>query len=93
MSAANTTVITKPALAVAAVISVVSFISPALAQSSSNDRYQMSASQKMHRNVNRIPRFDRGQDAFAASNVLVDPNSPEATGGGSIGYNRKLYED
>ena len=49
-----------------------------------------------HRHHDRTASHNRGREAFGmatqSSSGFADSNSPAATGGGSIGYNRKLLE-
>jgi hypothetical protein len=49
------------------------------------------------RHHDRTATHDRGREAFGmavqgSGGGFVDRNSPQATGGGSVGYNRKLLE-
>jgi len=83
-----------PAAAVLVTMAMPTFVLPASAQSSRYD-VGMGESYRSHKR----PAIIISRGARNASNMEIgpgfqlDPNSPEATGGGSLGYNRKLLED
>ena len=47
---------------------------------------------KRHHQDRAVSRAGREAFGMAGSSGFADPNSPEATGGGSLGYNRNLLE-
>jgi hypothetical protein len=62
---------------------------PAFAQSAKYDH--RTGQQMIHR---QSVDGKRARNAFAMESKFgIESNSPAATGGGSIGYNRKLLED
>jgi hypothetical protein len=83
---------TKPALAFIAAVAAGSVVSPAFAQSS----YHRNAAgadrqivrQNDERTIGRSAR--RAFGMTSGQRFQLDPNSPEATGGGSLGYNQHL---
>jgi hypothetical protein len=84
---------TKLTLAVVAAVTTASIVSPAFAESS----YHRDGSGKGPQVVrpHATPSHSKSaRSAFgmASGAAQWDPNGPEATGGGSLGYNRKLLE-
>jgi hypothetical protein len=81
--------ITKIIFASAFALSVAA---PAFAQSSSYG-YRTGTDQQINRHQSAPVK--RGRNAFAMeakSGSQIDPNSPEATGGGGLGYNQLLLQ-
>ncbi len=65
---------------------------PAFAQSPGYD-YRTGADQQINRHQSAAVK--RARNAFAMEpnfGIHIDPNSPEATGGGSLGYNQLLLQ-
>jgi hypothetical protein len=62
-------------------------VSPALAQAS--DHRADSADRRIAHS-NEVAKSARQSFGMAADRAVSDPNMPAATGGGSLGYNRKL---
>ena len=90
----STRVNTLKKLAVALTVSLIAIgsASPGYAQSA----YAPGAAHT-HRHANghqdrAVSRAGREAFGMAGQSGYADPNSPAATGGGSIGYNRKLLE-
>jgi len=84
---------TKVSLALLATVAATSIASQAFAASaySSDGAASLRVVQK-HKapSVGKNPRKAFGM--VGATSSRLDPNSPEAAGGGSLGYNRKLLE-
>jgi hypothetical protein len=83
---------TKPTLAFIAAAAVASIVSPAFAQSS-NHRDAAGADRQIVRQSTERTSSKSGRNAFGMApgqSSQLDPNSPEATGGGSLGYNQNL---
>jgi len=83
---------TKVSLALLATVAATSIASQAFAASAySSDGASLRVVQK-HKapSVGKNPRKAFGM--VGATSSRLDPNSPEAAGGGSLGYNRKLLE-
>jgi len=82
---------TKPTLAFIAAVAAGSIVSPAFAQSS-NHRDAAGANRQIVRQNAERTSSKSGRNAFgmASGPAQFDPNSPEATGGGSLGYNQNL---
>ena len=82
----------KPTLAFIAAVTAGSIVSPAFAQSSYH-RNTAGADRQIVRQHDGRTASKSGRNAFAAApgpGFQLDPNSPEATGGGSLGYNQNL---
>src|SRR5258707_7426673 len=80
---------TKPTLAFIAAAAAASIVSPAFAQSS-NHRDAVGADRQI---VRQNTEHTSSRNAFGMApgrSSQLDPNSPEATGGGSVGYNQNL---
>jgi hypothetical protein len=84
---------TKPILGFIAALVAGSIVSPAFAQSSSRRDAAAGADRQIVRQNDGRIAGKSGRNAFAAvpgPSFQLDPNSPEATGGGSLGYNHNL---
>ena len=84
--------ISKITLAFVATIVAGGIVSPAFAQPHRH-RDETGAGRHVARQHEYVSR--QGRNAFgmgARSSFQLDPNSPAATGGGSLGYNRKLLQ-
>lgn len=81
----------KVTFAFVTAVAMASIVSPAFAQS----RYHRDA-MSADRLIIRQPALSKsGRNAFdmaSERSFQLDPNSPELTGGGSLGYNRQLLE-
>jgi len=86
----KTVIITRPALALIAAISTGFIASPAFAQ----PHLQTGVTRKDREIVWHKASSKSGRAFGMASNRApqLDPNSPELTGGGSLGYNQKLLD-
>jgi hypothetical protein len=83
---------TKPALGLIAAVVAGSIVSPAFAQSSYHRDVAGADRQIVRKNVAHVSGRS-GRDAFGMASgpsSQLDPNSPAATGGGSLGYNEHL---
>jgi hypothetical protein len=86
--------ITKTTLAFIATIAAGCIASSAFAQSHRH-RDETGAGRHVARQHEYPAASRQGRNAFgmgAGSNFQLDPNSPAATGGGSLGYNQKLLQ-
>ena len=83
----------KLTLTFLAAITTASIVSPAFAESSYL-RDGAGKDRQVVRQHDAATRSKSARSAFgmASGPAQFDPNSPEATGGGSLGYNRKLLE-
>jgi len=82
----------KPTLAFIAAVTAGSIVSPAFAQPSYH-RNTAGADREIVRQHDERTISKRARNAFGMTpgqNSQLDPNSPEATGGGSLGFNRNL---
>ena len=83
---------TKPTLAFIAAVAAGSIVSPAFAQSSYHRDAAGADRQVVRQNAERTSNKS-GRNAWGMApgqSFQLDPNSPEATGGGSLGYNQNL---
>ncbi len=90
MSNSNALTIAKLTGALAISLAALGSTVPVHAQSGYAPGVHRHATHQQHRAVSRA-----GREAFGMAGQnggFVDPNSPAATGGGSLGYNRKLLE-
>ena len=86
--------ISKVTLAFVATIVAGGIASPAFAQPH-HHRDETGAGRHIARHHEYPAASRRGHNAYgmgAGSRFQIDPNSPAATGGGSLGYNRKLLQ-
>jgi len=86
--------ISKITLALVATIVAGGIASPAFAQPHRH-RDETGAGRHVARQHEYPAASRQGRNAFgmgAGSSFHLDPNSPAATGGGSLGYNRKLLQ-
>jgi hypothetical protein len=85
--------LSKLTLTFLAAVTTASIVSPAFAESS-HLRDGAGKGPQVIRQHDAATRSKSARSAFgmASGPAQFDPNSPEATGGGSLGYNRKLLE-
>jgi hypothetical protein len=85
--------LSKLTLTILAAVTTASIISPAFAESSYL-REGAGKGRQVVRPHDAATRSKSARSAFgmASGPAQFDPNSPEAAGGGSLGYNRKLLE-
>ena len=82
----------KPTLAFIAAVTAASIVSPAFAQPS-YFRNTAGADREVVRQHDERTISKSAREAFSMApgpSLQLDPNSPEATGGGSLGYNQNL---
>ena len=82
----------KPAVAVIAAVAAGSIVSPAFAQAS-HHRDAASVDRQIVRQNDERAISRSGRNAFgmaSGQSFQLDPNSPEATCGGGLGYNQNL---
>jgi len=81
----------KPTLAFIAAVTAASIVSPAFAQPSYFRN--TGADREIVRQHDERTISKSAREAFSMApgpSLQLDPNSPEATGGGSLGYNQNL---
>jgi hypothetical protein len=84
---------TKPSMLAIAIVMMAAHGTPALAKPVHRGTGHHAYHAQFHHHA--VPRARSPYGAFGAVSVPryfgLDPNSPAATGGGSLGYNRGIY--